>query len=173
MIPKCPMCGGKNFDRVRNVLRSGPVRYSFLGDIAGRLAPTTLISSLPLKARACLDCGYVAMMVGDLTKLHKLAARDEKTHEKHRQEKGFQISEEGIGENVEAIQQMEADQPRMGDSEILEDLDMTAEEESQRTVEAMETLADVPLPETTEEDGPLKDLAEAVKADHEEDGPEQ
>ena len=173
MIPKCPMCGGKNFDRVRNVLRGGLVRYSFLGEIAGRLSPTTLLSSLPLRARACLDCGYVAMMVGELSKLHKLAARDDKAHQKHREEKGFQISDEDIGQSVEAIEQMEADQPQIGDSQILEDLGMTAEEESRRTIEAMETLADVALPETAEEDGPLKDLTEAVKADQEEDGPEQ
>ncbi len=173
MIPKCPMCGGKNFDHVRNVVRLGPIRYSFLGDVAGPLSPKTLTSSLPLRARACLDCGYVAMMVGELSKLHKLAARDEKTHQKHREEKGFQITGEEIGQSVEAIQQMEADQPQIGDSEMLEDFDMTAEEESQRTIEAMETLADVPLPETSEQDGPLKDLTEAVKADEEEDGPEQ
>ena len=173
MIPKCPMCGGKNFDRARNVVRGGPVRYSFLGDIAGRLAPTTLISSLPLRARACMDCGYVAMMVGELDKLHKLAARDDKVHEKHRQEKGFQITEDGIDEKIEAIQQMEADGPHISDSQVLEDLDVTEEEESRRAVEAMETLADVPPPETAEEDGPLKDLTDAVRADQDEEGTEK
>ena len=162
MEPKCPMCGGKKFDRVRNIVRGGPVRYSFLGDIAGRLTPTTLISSLPVKARACLGCGYVAMMVDDLEKLQKLAARDATA---------FELTEEAIGENLEALEQMEADRPQVESSDVLEDLDLTAEEENRRRVEALETLANVPAPEADDEAGPLKDLTEAVEPDNDREGP--
>ena len=161
MIPKCPMCGGRNFDRVRNVVRSGPVRYSFLGDIVGRLAPTTLISSIPIKAQACLDCGYIAMMIDDIAKLHKLASRDE--------EKAFRQTEEEIGEGLDALEQMESERPQVESSEVLEDLDLSAEEEDKRRIDALETLADVPSPKVAEEDSPLKDLTEAIEPDEEPD----
>ena len=158
MIPKCPMCGGRNFDRVRSVVRSGSVRYSFLGDIVGRLSPTTLIASLPLKARACMDCGYVALMVDDIEKLHKLASRDEKA---------FHQTEEEIGEGLDALEQMESEHPQVESSEVLEDLDMSAEEEDDRMIEALETLADVPAAEETGGPGALKDLTDAIEADEE------
>ena len=167
MIPKCPMCGGKEFDRVRHVGRSGPIRYSFLGELAGRLSPTTLLSSLPIMGQACMNCGYVAMMVSDTEKLAKLAAKDEKA---------FHKSEEKITENLEALEQMEAEQPTAENSEILADLDVTAEEEAELRIEAMETLADGPAAETTDEEGPLKDLTEAGQPspgqDDDEEGPQ-
>jgi len=160
MVPKCPMCGGRNFDRVRSVVRGGPVRYSFLGELAGRLVPTTIISSLPIKAQACLDCGYVAIMVDDIEKLRKLASRDEKT---------FQQTEDEIGEGLEALEQMDAKRPQVESSEVLESLDMSDEEEDRRTVDALQTLAEVPSAEMAEEDGPLKDLTEAIETDEEAD----
>jgi hypothetical protein len=135
--------------------------------------PTTLISSLPLRARACMDCGYVAMMIGELSKLHKLAARDEKADEKIRQDKGFKITEDEVDESLDAIQQMEADQPKGTESQILEDLDMTAEEEDRRTVEALETLADVPPPEAADEEGPLKDLANAAEPEDQDESTQE
>ncbi len=170
MIPKCPMCGGKDFDRVRHIVRGGPIRYSFLGELAGRLAPTTLLSSLPLHGRACMDCGYVAMMVRDLKKLKKQIVKEDKALQKNRDDKTLHVSEEEIDENLEALEQMDAEAPQVENSEVLEDLDLTAEEEDQRRVEAMETLADGPAAEATAEDGPLKDLTEAVEPADDEEG---
>ena len=170
MIPKCPMCGGKDFDRVRHIVRGGPIRYSFLGELAGRLAPTTLLSSLPMLGRACMDCGYVAMMVHDLKKLRKYVAKEDKALQKNRDEKTLHVSNEEIDENLEALEQMDAAQPTVESSDVLEDLDMTAEEEDQRRVEAMETLADGPATEATDEEGPLKDLTEAGQPEAGEEG---
>lgn len=156
MIPKCPMCGGKNFDRARHIVRSGSIRYSFLSEAAGRLTPTSLISSLPVMGRACMDCGYVAMMISDTRKLAKLAVKDEKA---------FLKSEEKINENLEALEQMEADQPTAESSEVLADLDVTVEEKAALQTQAMEALAQGPAPEPAEPEGPLKDLAQAVEPD--------
>jgi len=165
MIPKCPMCGGKNFDRARHIVRSGSITYSFLSEAAGRLTPTSLISSLPVMGRACMDCGYLAMMVADTKKLAMLASKDEK---------GFQQSEEKITENLDALEQMEADQPTAASSDVLADLDLPAEEKAALQTEAMKALADGPTPEPDEPEGALKDLTQAIEPgpESDEEGPD-
>lgn len=65
----CPMCGGTEFDNTDHILLS----YSYRMKYCPGTGFFKSLSGLPVKARACLGCGWIAMFVEDLDELRRQA----------------------------------------------------------------------------------------------------
>jgi hypothetical protein len=80
MANGCPMCGGMDFDTDEHTVlgnQGSAVRYgSTRGFFLFRGWQTQ-----PIKARACLNCGYIAMFVEDVDAWKEQVERERETDE--------------------------------------------------------------------------------------------
>ena len=106
---KCPMCGGKRFDKPR-MLRAwhGPTSYGLLGP--------------PVKASACLHCGWLVLMI-DPTRLGRHGADWQMTDEEGDKKAASALEGMGAdGDPAEALDELRRE------SEAQEDADATPQD---------------------------------------------